>query len=423
MIEEWRLFLGTWKRYFQKEKVSILVGFIAALIFSAISIATPYLTRFLIDEVFIAKRTEMMLPFLMFSVAVLLVMTAAGISADFILVKAFQRVNLNMRMDLYSVIQKAPVEFISTQRSGELSYRLFEDTECIGDYFAKSLINIPVDLVFILVVSSIMVSWNWQLSLFAFSVLAIQMILMIKFRQPLLTLSMKRKIQGLAGNVVEQFRNIQIVRSLNAEVKEWDKFRKGLNELMKVNVSSFMLGKVVGLLINLINNLWSFAILWYGGNLVIQEVVSIGTLMAFLLISGMLFPRISSICNTFLAFQDVRVSINRFNEYESVAPSVDETENAPDLAVSVGSVVMTDVNFGYKIGRPVLNSVNVSFAPYSITAVIGKSGSGKSTIAKILVRFYDPWEGSVSIDGYCQNGTQKSLFLWGRTISQKGPYD
>lgn len=390
----------------------IILGFITALIFSLVSLATPYITKFLIDIVFNDNRPDLLTPLLLVCGVVIIVMSLTGVISDFVLIKSFEKAKLKMRHNLFSKLLRGPINFLSEQRSGEIYYRIFSDTESIQGFFITLLINVPLNILFAIIIGIIMVKWHVKMAGFVFLILFLQIFVIVFFHKPLLSLAFlqKSKMQSLSGFTVERFRNIQLIRSLNTEDKELDNLNEELNSLKDINIKSFMLGKISSLSVTLINNIWSFGILWYGGKLVLAGQISLGTLMAFLLISGMLYPRIASLTNSVLSFQEVRASLYRFFEYHQVAPTVIEDSNARQLIIDKGIVTLNNVTFSYLPNRPVLKGINAIFQNNSITAIVGRSGAGKSTIARLLIRMYDPLQGNIFVDNTnIKDVTLKSL--------------
>lgn len=377
-----------------------------------ISLATPYITKFLIDIVFNDNRPDLLTPLLLVCGVVIIVMSLTGVISDFVLIKSFEKAKLKMRHNLFSKLLRGPINFLSEQRSGEIYYRIFSDTESIQGFFITLLINVPLNILFAIIIGIIMVKWHVKMAGFVFLILFLQIFVIVFFHKPLLSLAFlqKSKMQSLSGFTVERFRNIQLIRSLNTEDKELDNLNEELNSLKDINIKSFMLGKISSLSVTLINNIWSFGILWYGGKLVLAGQISLGTLMAFLLISGMLYPRIASLTNSVLSFQEVRASLYRFFEYHQVAPTVIEDSNARQLIIDKGIVTLNNVTFSYLPNRPVLKGINAIFQNNSITAIVGRSGAGKSTIARLLIRMYDPLQGNIFVDNTnIKDVTLKSL--------------
>jgi len=391
-----------YKIFIKSEIGFLFIGFILTLTYSAIGLILPYLSRFLIDEVLIAKNVNMMVPYVTISLVIFVSLAILGIIANYILISSFQRINVLMRTQLFSNILKAPIEFVSNQRSGEISYRIFQDTEIISNFFMSLLTTLPVNFLFLIAISIIMYFWNAQLALLSISILIVQGILLQKFR-PLVTeyaIKQKNSMQYLNGYVVEQFRNIQAIRAFGIEKKVNHRLLDKLVYLKSINIKSFMVNKFADLSINTSNNLWSLAILVYGGTLVISDVISLGTLTAFMLISNMLYPTLTTIISIILAFQDVKISILRFNEYLNVIPAIEDHDNLPILEIISGDISLNNVQFGYYNSSFILKDIDIKFMHNKITLLVGKSGSGKTTIAKLIARFYDPIQGDILIDNH-----------------------
>lgn len=192
----WKDLVALWKlaRFYLKGKAGlILLGLFTSVIFSLTSLATPYITKFLIDVVFYAKRGDLLLPLLIICGIILIVLFLAGIFSNFILVNTFEQAKLLMRHDLFRRLQRASIDFLSMQRSGELNYRIFGDTETIQRFFDQLLITLPNDFLFITIISSIMINWNSRVALFVFAVLCLQVLVIIGFQKPLLTYALLQK--------------------------------------------------------------------------------------------------------------------------------------------------------------------------------------------------------------------------------------
>ncbi len=321
------------------------------------------------------------------------------LASNYILIKVFRKSGIKFRMDLFVSLQyNSPLEFFGKTQSGEIAYRLLQDTTVLETSWSNILVTLPLQ--FILLISGIfMVLWNLNLSLFTFLILGIQVIIITKFRKPLLKYSLlvKTKDQDLTGYTVEHFRRIQLIRSLSTEKKEQIRFHKKLHELVKVSVRAFMLGKFSSTIVATANNLWAFGILWYGGSQVINEHITLGTLMAFLLFTNILYQPIYTLTNLVLSFQDIRSSLNRCIEYLNLKPKVLESSRSIDYTPKDGRVTLKNLFFGYNC-RPVLKDINLEIPANNIFALVGKSGVGKTTLCKLLVRFYEPNQGAIFLD-------------------------
>jgi ATP-binding cassette subfamily B protein len=149
----------------------------------------------------------------------------------------------------------------------------------------------------------------------------------------------------------------------------------------------------------MINNLWTFGILWYGGKLTLRGEITLGTLMGLLIITNMLYPRISSITGSILSFQEIGASMMRFLEYYNIPQAVAESREAKLAVVHKGDIRFENVSFAYDRGPKILDNVSFLIEAKKATAIIGSNGAGKSTICKLIARFFDPVEGRITIDG------------------------
>jgi len=402
MIQDFKLYLKIFKKYAGKYKCKIFIGFLISLLFVVFSLATPFLTRFLLDEVLLGRNPALLTKMLLLMIGILILFSFTDISANYLLIRVFQKINFDIKFDFFKKLQSLSLDFFSDKKTGGIMYRLFYDTDIIEDSFSTMPINLVLDTLFIIIVSGVMLFWNIKLALFVFLVFSLQVFVIIKFKEPLLKYSKlsKRKSEELSSYGIEHFSGIELIKVSGCEKKEQIKFHKKLHELIKISIRYFLLTKFSGTTINLVNNIWSFGILWYGGMQVIKGEITIGTLMAFLLFAGMLFPPISRLTDTVLGFQDVRVSISRFLEFYNIESKIREKKAASILPALKGQILLDKVSFGYSPDHLILNNISLEISPQNTMALVGKSGVGKTTLCRLLIRFYDPLEGRILADGY-----------------------
>lgn len=396
MFKDLKALWNIMRVYLVNQWHAIIVGFVTATMFSLVSLATPYLTKYLIDIVFGQNRHDLLLKLIILSSGLVLAMSLIKIISDYILVNAFEQVKIRMRNDLFSRLLKNSVPHTANANSGEMYYRIFSDGDTIESFFNNALINFPLYIFYIILLGGIMFSWDYKMASFVFIVLLLQILIVFLSRNSLLRFAFLSKsiAQSLSGFVVERLRNIPLIISLNSTEREIKRSREDLQQLKKVNVKLYMYSNVIQLIIVVLNNMWTFGILWYGGRLVEQGNLTLGSLMAFVLIAGMIFPNLEALTTVILSFQDVRASLHRFLEYYYAEPLVSELPNAKELVIAKGEVVFQNVKFGYNSENLILKGINAKFKPKSIIAIVGRNGIGKSTLARLLIRMYDPLEGS-----------------------------
>lgn len=395
-------YLKLLSKYVSQFKGRIAFGFSISLFFLVSSMATPFLTRFLLDKVLLGKNPNLLSQLLVIMIGVLFVFSAADIISNYILYVLFQKVGRNIRFDFFKKLQNFSTDFFSETRIGEITFRLFTDTQVIENSFSLMPLNFVMDILFVVAVGAIMLWWNLDLSIFVFAVFILQVIVIIKFKNPLYTYSRKCKEKGeeISAYAIEHFSTIDLVKVSNSEKMEQERFLTKLNQLIRLNIKNFLYNKFSNTSVGLINQVWSFGILWFGGIKTVKGELTIGTLMGFLLLAGMLFPPVSRLTTTILSFQDVRASIHRFNEFYEREYTIVEKEDAVVLDELKGHISLKDVSFSYTPGHLILNKINLEIKPGSIVVLVGKSGVGKTTLCRLLIRFYDTTGGKIEIDGY-----------------------
>ncbi len=399
IVKDVKSYLYLLQSYLKKHWMPIILGVILGMIAEGCTLISPLITKFLMDFVIIGKHYLYFKPLILFSILVLLVFLFTSLVANYILIKEFKLVAVKLKLDMFKALQYAPVNFYVKETIGGISYRLLGDTEALVSSWRNFLTTIPMQ--FVLLISAVfMVKWNIMLALFAFVILAVQSYVISRFRKPIMHYvnKVRSKSQEVNGYTVEHFRRIELVKALSTEKFERKNFFKKLQELVKLEIKTFMISKFSNVLQSLISNIWSLTILFYGGMLVIHGKMTIGTLMAFLMFTGILYRPIASFTNLILSFQSVRVNLKRVKEYSEIKPEIVEKNDAIEFIPEEGRINLENISFSYG-DKVVLSNINIEFLPNSITAIVGPTGSGKTTLAKLLVRFFDPNKGRILLDG------------------------
>lgn len=385
--------------YLKGKWITIISGIILGIIAETCTLISPLLSRYLMDFVLIGKNYSYFKPLIFISIIVLIVYLLTSYFANYILINVFKTILVNLKLDIFKKLQYAPINFYEKETSGGITYRIHSDTESLADSWREFLIQIPMQLI-LLISAVFMIKWNHVLAIFAFIILIIQSYIIAKFRNPILqnVRKAKTKAQEINSYTVEHFKRIQLVKSLSTESLEQKNFLNKLKELIKIEIKTFIIIKISNILQSLISNIWSLGILFYGGVLTIQGKMTIGTLMGFLMFTGILYQPISSLTNLILSFQSIRVILSRIKEYLDIKPNIIDKIDAIDFVPKEGKIVLENVSFYYN-SKKVLHNINVEFPPNTITAIVGPTGAGKTTLAKLMVRFFDPQEGRILLDG------------------------
>jgi ATP-binding cassette subfamily B protein len=398
MIDDIKSYLCTLIQYTRRGALPILSGVLLATVSQICMLATPFLTKYLIDDIIARSDYSLLFVFLLLSTLVIVILLVTSFTAHYLLIRSFRKSGLRLRADIFAKVQNAPLRFFKKNSSGEISYRLLHDTQVIEDSWNSVLVTLPLQIV-LLLSSVVMAIWHGELTLFVLLVLMLQVIVITRFRKPMLRYFKQSKEKGqiVSGYVVDHFQKVQLIRSLSAENKEQIKFHKKQHEYIKATIRASLTSKLSAAIVTVVNNLWVFGILLYGGGLVISGVMSLGTLMAFLLLANLLSQPVATLTHLILSFQDVRASMQRVKEYAVLPPHVVEVPDAKEYVPAKGRIRLNDVTFGYN-SHPVLKHIDLEIPANSIFALVGENGAGKTTLCRLLVRFIDPDTGTIKID-------------------------
>lgn len=386
---------------FAKGNIVLLIsGFVMYLIFFLMNSISPFLTRYLIDNAFSSNNSDKLLNFISISVLVLVTLCASGILSNYLVTRAINSVNKKMKSTLINKIQNYNERFFLLNKSGDINYRLLNDVDSVVGFYNITFISAPIDIIMLVALGCVLLKWNVLLSVVVYGLLLIQLFVVTKIRTKVIKYYklQKEKYQDLSGFIIEFFRSINLLRGINMHKKMTRDANEKLDTLEKLNIRTSVISNAMSSTSILINNSWVFLILWIGGMSVIEGRMTIGTLMAFLMITGMLYPRIESLVTSYIKLQDIKISLSRVLEYynydENDTPKI-ENEH---LSIIEGGISIKDLSYGYN-DNLIIKDLTFNIQSKCVTVIVGKNGSGKTTLCKLIAKFFEPESGSIWIDG------------------------
>ncbi|MFC1897737.1 ABC transporter ATP-binding protein [Chloroflexota bacterium] len=314
---------------------------------------------------------------------------------------ASQKTAYDIRNALYDQLQSLSFAYYDKAQTGQLMSRGTVDIEAVRRFFGMGLLGIIEVLVMSTAVSYILISMDWKLAL-----LTLAFMPAISWRT-IVTSSRLRpiwlKIQQLMGvmgiTLEESLTGIRIVKGFSRQKEEEQKFSMQATELYDEEIKGARIRAFNIPLMIFLTTLPIVLILWYGGRQVIAGNLTIGNLSQFILYLGMLAMPIRRLGMMVNMFSRTVSAGQRILEILDTMPLIQEKPNAIKLGQAKGQVSFENVSFSYNSRTPVLNNISFSVQPGELVALVGDSGSGKSTIANLLCRFYDVSSGHITIDG------------------------
>ncbi|MEH2091919.1 ABC transporter ATP-binding protein [Nostoc sp.] len=320
---------------------------------------------------------------------------------DMYMAKAALRVAFHLRQQVYAHLQKLNLSFFETAKAGDLSYRLTEDVDRVGEVVNKGFHDFIPCILQLLAIPIYMIYLNWQLTLATVIVAPLMGILVGWFGERLRKYSLKsqNRVSGLSAILAEVFNGIRLVQAFAAENYEIARFGHEAERSLKAKYSAERLKAIQIPIIGFLEALSALSLLIVGAWQISQDNLTVANFFSYLAAAALLIDPIGHTTNNYNEFKQGEASVDRVFELMAIQPTVIEKTNAIALPPVNGKVEYRHISFAYKPGEPVLKDISLLVSPGEAIALVGASGAGKTTFVNLLPRFYDPEVGQIFIDG------------------------
>ena len=420
----WRFIRHLWP-YFHG-KYLLLTGSIAAMLFEiAFRLLEPWPLKWVVDQLSGKTPADLRMLFLKLDNPVELLIAAAiavviisGLRSlmDYFNTLGFSlignRVLTDVRHDAYSHLQSLSLSFHNKAKTGDLVLRLTADVNMLKEIGVHAALPMLINFLVLFSMIGIMMWMNWKLALLAFSCLPLFWILTIRFSYRIRETSRKnRKRQGgMAATVAESIGAIKIVQALSLESAFTEAFSRQNAKSLDSDIKAAKLSAKLARTVEVLTACATAVVLFYGGRLALSNQLTLGELIVFLAYLKKAFKPMQEHARYSARLSKAAAAGERVLDLLDRDPEVRDLPGAIHAPEFAGDVSFENVSFAYEPGHPVLKSLNLKVPAGYRVAIVGPSGVGKSTLASLILRLYDPTEGSVRIDGRdLRDYTLKSL--------------
>ena len=383
------------------KKTFVFVAFSAVLI-SVFSILTPYLIKVAVDDYLAVNNFDEFIFIVILMLVNLLMYVLFMFLFGYFANLLGQNVVFDIRTKLFKHIINFKMGYFDKSSVGRLVTRAVNDMETIASIFSQGLFMIIADLLQMLVVMVVMLILSWKLSFIVFLILPFILFATRKFQKSMKIAfnEVRNEVANLNSFVQERLTGMKIVQLFNRQKIEYETFTKINKKHKDAWLKTVWYNSIFFPLAELSTSITIGLIVWFGGlNLVYENSdVTLGVIFLFIQLSQMLFRPLRQIADKFNTLQMGMVAANRVFKIIDTDSSLKNTKNL-NFNFSKGVVEFNEVTFSYNEGEKVLKGLSFKINQGEKIAIVGSTGSGKTTIVNLLNRFYEPQHGSIFLDG------------------------
>jgi ATP-binding cassette subfamily B protein len=323
-----------------------------------------------------------------------------------------ERILADLRIKLFGHLQRLSLGFFERNRAGVIISRLTNDVEALDQLVTDGVTTLVQSTLTLIGTAILLFILDWRLALATLAVIPIMSVGTILFRihSSRAYAAVRERLGLVTATLAEDIAGMRIVQAFTRENRNIAHFREVADGYREANMRTVVLNALYFPFVDLVSSVALAVVLGYGGHLYFQGAITLGTLFAFLLYVQNFFDPVQQLSQLYSTFLSATAALDKIMDVLDEEPEVVDEPGAGELPPVKGHVRFEHVRFGYGGGPDVLHDLDLDVPAGTTVALVGHTGAGKSTIAKLLARFYDPRGGRITIDGIdLRQVTQASL--------------
>lgn len=387
--------------FLKPRRLHLAIGFVLMAVNRVAGLVLPYSSKFLIDNVMTRRQVGLLVPIVLAVVIATAVQGITSFGLTQILSKEAQRLITELRVRVQAHVARLPVSYYDSNKTGTLVARIMTDVEGLRNLlgtglvqFAGGIMTACLALVILIKISPLMTAVAVGV-LVAFGLALRQAFKIIRpiFRE-------RRKINAeVTGRLTESLGGVRVVKGYHAEAREGKVFFDGVQRLLQnvirtLNATSFM-----GLSATVLTGVVGALIMFLGAHEYLSHQMTVGDFVTYTMFLAMLVAPVMQVVGIGTQLSEAMAGLERTREVLAERPEDDDPKRTVSLGAVRGDIRFEDVSFAYEPGKPVLHGISFHAPPGSMTALVGSSGSGKSTTIGLICAFYTPEQGKIFVDG------------------------
>ncbi len=394
-------------QYLKPEAPRLIVSVFLSIVVTALALIPPMLTRSLVDEILPNKDRVMLNTVVIALIVTHIVHWAISYVRSYILSVSGCNIFVKLRCEVYEKTQYLPMRFYDRTATGAVINRISNDTATIQQFMLRITQEVVVQLFKLVGIVVVMLCIDWKLTLFSLFPVPLVVIVSRIFKKKIKPVYRRiwRRSSAVTSVLTDTLPNIRVIKSFANEKNATDGFEKCVGEWHKNNIESYTLRCAFPVIISCLMSLGSVVIWAMGGNLVIDGLtganggaISVGLLVSFISYATMFYEPVNFFANLSDSTQNAMASAERIMDILDAEPEHNFGKGNTNADIG-GKIVFDNVSFSFDRTKKVLKNINLTIEPGDIVGIVGTTGSGKSTLINLLLRYYDHYEGKITVGG------------------------
>jgi len=379
----------------------LALGFLLMVINRVSGLVLPYSTKFLVDNVIIKRHAEMLRPLVLLVLLATIIQGITSFSLTQLLSKAAQRLIAELRQKVQKHISRLPVAFYDANKTGNLVSRIMSDVEGVRNLLGTGLVDLSGGLLTAGIALVVLFRISPLMTVLAFGFLLCFALALKKAFGTMRPIFRERgKINAeVTGRLAESLGGVRVIKGYHAEAREEAVFASGVQRLLQNVMRTLTATSVMGLSASLLMGVVGAVIMYIGAHQIIAGTLTLGGFFTYTLFLGFLVAPIMQIVSIGTQLTEAFAGLERTQEILGERPEDEDPKRIAVLEDIVGKIEFDHVIFSYDGSRIVLDDISFIAEPGTVTALVGSSGSGKSTTIGLISAFHVPMKGKVLVDG------------------------
>lgn len=379
---------------------------IASLLITLLGIVSSIFNNIIYDEILPYQQKDVLKIMLFVFLGISLTSTIVSFVRQWILIHLSMKIDIPLMLGYFEHIYKLPMKFFASRRTGDITTR-FSDAFTIKDIFTNIALSLIMDISMAVITGVILFQMNPKLFAIILFMTVISILLVFIFKQPYKKINEEQMQQAsiLNSEIIEGLRSVETIKGNANEDVTLEGIEKEYIKSLRISYKEGMLSNIQSTISGVISGLGNLVLLYVGISQVINGDLTLGSYMAFTTLAEYFMEPVSNLVSLQLSIQEANISMRRISEildYEReivMDEGSDENNLYQEIDKIDGEINVSNVTFAYGNRKPALQNVSFTIPKGKKVALVGSSGSGKSTMAKLLLKYYEPQEGEITIDG------------------------